>query len=33
MRSSPTAANQTHTPREEHTFVQSQEIDKEDQDN
>jgi hypothetical protein len=30
MRSSPTAANQTHTSREEHTFIQSQEIDKED---
>ena len=32
MRSSITAANQTHTYREEHTFIQS-EIDNEDQDN
>ena len=33
MRSSPTAANQTHTYREEHTFIQSEEIDNEDQEN
>jgi hypothetical protein len=34
MRSSPTAAvNQTHTCREENTFIQSEEIDNEEQDN
>jgi hypothetical protein len=27
------AVNQTHSSREEHTFIQSQEIDNEDQDN